>query len=222
MDSVLVSEICSSIMGESPFQGYPCVILRLAGCNLKCRYCDTPYAMEARLSRDRHLTVDQIVEEVLESGLPLVLLTGGEPMSQGSTPALIRGLLSRDCRVVLETNGAFDLSIIPEEVFKVVDVKCPGSGESGSFLLSNLSALGSRDWLKFVLSDRHDYRWTLDFLETRGIGGEKGVDTDGGRPGILFSPVHGKLSPADLAAWMLEDRVSARLNLQIHKYIGVP
>lgn len=209
-------------MGESPFQGDPCVILRLAGCNLRCIYCDTPNSLEALPSRDRHLTVDRILEEVGAEGLPLVLLTGGEPMSQESTPALVGGLLSRDYRVVLETNGAFDLSTIPEEAFKVLDVKCPGSGESGSFRLSNLSVIGSRDWLKFVLSDRRDYLWSLDYLVSHGFGREGRDGMIDGGPGILFSPVHGILDPRDLAAWMLEDRVSARLNLQIHKYIGVP
>jgi len=212
LDSVFVSEISPSIMGESPFQGHPCVILRLAGCGLRCRYCDTPYALEVRPSRDRRMTVDQLAGEVTGIGLSLVLLTGGEPMDQEATPALIRELLSRGSRVVLETNGAVDLSTVPEAAIKVVDVKCPGSGESGSFLVANLSALGSGDRLKFVVSDRDDYLWSLDFLETHGIEG----------PGVLFSPVHGKLAPGELAAWMIHDRISARLNLQIHKIIGVP
>ena len=209
-------------MGESPYQGSPCVVVRLAGCNLRCRYCDTPYALEADSPRNREISVDRIVEEAADLGPSMILVTGGEPMCQEETPALISELLSGGFRVVLETNGTYDLSSLPERVVRVVDVKCPGSGEAGTFLTSNLKLMEFHDRLKFVVMDRQDYQWSLDFLERHGFDGRWGARWGSGKPGVLFSPAHGKLKPEVLGSWILEDGIEVQLNLQIHKYIGLP
>jgi 7-carboxy-7-deazaguanine synthase len=163
-----------------------------------------------------------VAEEISRLGSATVLVTGGEPMSQEGTPSLIRELISRKFRVVMETNGTYDLSSLPERVIKVVDVKCPGSGAEGTFLVSNLSVMGPRDWLKFVILNRDDYRWSLDFLRDHGLHGKGVREPDIRVPGILFSPVHDELEPKVLAGWIIEDGVEARLNLQIHKYVGMP
>jgi len=209
-------------MGEAPLQGFPCVILRLAGCNLRCRYCDTPFALVPDPDRTRELTVRQVVDEVRSLGPRLVLLTGGEPMSQDETRGLIEGLLSVGMRVVLETNGAYDLSPVPVQVIKVVDVKCPGSGESGTFLGANLTTLGPKDRLKFVVRDRDDYLWSLGFLREHGLAGKEEPAAGSGGPGILFSPVFGEIDPGLLARWIIDEGIDAQLNLQVHKYIGMP
>jgi 7-carboxy-7-deazaguanine synthase len=221
MGTLKVSEIYRSIMGELPYQGSPCVIIRLAGCNLRCLYCDTQYAIDAESYSNREISVDLIVKEITGQGPSIILVTGGEPMCQEETPLLIRELRARDYRVVLETNGVYDLSSLPEEVVKVVDVKCPGSGEVGTYLDSNIEALDSKDRLKFVVMDRNDYHWSVSFLQDHGFEVKARLGLDSGKPGILFSPVHGQLEPEVLVGWILDDGIEAQLNLQIHKIIGL-
>jgi 7-carboxy-7-deazaguanine synthase len=217
-----VSGIYESIMGELPLQGYPAVVLRLAGCNLRCTYCDASEALVVEEGKNKSLTVDQVVRKVRSFDRRMVLVTGGEPLSQVETPEVVRRLLSEGLEVVLETNGTYDVSCIPGRVTKVVDVKCPGSGSSGSFLVSILGVLGPHDRLKFVLRDREDYLWSLDFLKRHGLLLDGGRAPGVGVPGILFSPVHGDLDPAEAARWILEDRVMVQLNFQLHKSIGLP
>ncbi len=222
MKKLYVVEICVSVMGEMPLQGFPCVILRLAGCNLRCSYCDTPHALEVDPSRHRLLPLDEIVEEVSSQGPSLVLVTGGGPMYQEGTPAMIERLQRVDMDVVLETNGSCDLAAVPEDVVRVVDVKSPGSGEGGSFLDSNLKQLNSNDCLKFIVRNREDYLWSVDFLETSGLCGGSGSGPASGAPGVLFSPACGEMEPERLVHWILEDRINVRLNLQLHKCLGLP
>ncbi len=209
-------------MGELPYQGSPCVIIRLAGCNLRCLYCDTQYALDAGSPSNSEIPVDRIVKEMTSYGPSIILVTGGEPMCQEEAPVLIRELHARGYRVVLETNGAYDLSSLSEGVVKVVDVKCPGSGEVGTHLDSNLGSLDSKDRLKFVIMDQNDYLWSISFLQDHGFEVKDRPGPGSGKPGILFSPVHGQLEPEVLVGWILEDGIDARLNLQIHKIIGLP
>lgn len=204
--TLLVHETFLSIQGEGPEQGYPTHFIRLAGCNLRCSYCDTAYAYFQGARR----TLGDVVEEARRSGADRVLVTGGEPMAQAGTPALCRALLRAGLSVSLETNGSFALGGIPAHVRRIVDVKTPGSGEGGSFLHGLLPALRRGDAIKFVLADRDDYLWTRQFL--REYTAPAGVE-------ILLSPAWGQLDPGPLAGWMVEDRVRARLHLQIHRIL---
>lgn len=204
--TLLVNEIYASLQGEGPEQGYPCVLVRLTGCPLRCSYCDSPFAF----FEGRRMTVDEVVEEAGRFGIARVLVTGGEPLAQAAAPVLCRVLLEKGHRVSVETNGVEDLTPLPEGVVKVVDVKTPGSGEGGSFRLDNLLLLGPRDALKFVLTGKEDFDFALEFLERHG----------GGLPcEVFFSPVPGRLEPALLAEWMVERTVEARLMLQLHKIL---
>jgi 7-carboxy-7-deazaguanine synthase len=204
--TLLVSEIYSSLQGEGPEQGYPTVLVRLTGCNLRCNYCDSAFAF---YSGERRL-LSEVVGAVKAAGLPRVLVTGGEPMAQAATPALCRALLGAGLSVSIETNGTYSLASLPRKILKVVDVKTPGSGEGGSFQESVLKQVDAKDLLKFVLTGREDYAWSRDFLRERSL------------PGAVqaaFSPVWGRLEPRELAAWILEDRLPVRLQLQLHKVL---
>lgn len=205
--SLTVSEIFRSIQGESSYGGLPCSFVRLAGCNLRCRYCDTPYALT---ENGEELTVDAIVDRVENFGLQLVEVTGGEPLVQDDTPVLVDSLLERGHTVLVETNGSLDISVLPEGTVRIMDIKCPSSGETGSILWDNVWKLRPEDEVKFVISDRHDYEWTLGIISER-FGHRKTK--------ILLSAVFGELPPGKLVEWMLADRVQARFQLQLHKYI---
>jgi 7-carboxy-7-deazaguanine synthase len=200
-----LSEIFFSIQGESTYAGMPCAFVRLASCNLECRYCDTQYTGTVR----KRLTVNQIAEWVKGLGSKLVEITGGEPLLQEETPALAQKLLGLGCRVLVETNGSLDVSRLPAGVVRVMDIKCPGSGESGRMDWANIARLSAEDEVKFVLTDRIDYNWAKGVLRETGLTGSK----------VLFSPVKGSLAPADLAQWMIEDRLSVRLQLQLHRIL---
>lgn len=204
-----VSEIFKSIQGESSFAGLPCVFLRLAGCNLRCRYCDTPYA---QVGGDP-ISLDQIMCRVASYDCPLVEITGGEPLAQADTPLLALALLEKGFRVLVETNGSLDISILPPAVVRIMDIKCPSSGESHSILWRNVLELGSDDEVKFVISDRADYEWAR---------GKVHDQLAGSSAGILFSTTFGKLHPRNLVEWMLKDSINARFQLQLHKYIWPP
>ena len=205
-----VNEIFYSIQGESTYAGRPCVFVRLAGCDLRCSWCDTPYAF----SEGRKMSIDDIVRQVEEYRSPLVEVTGGEPLLQEDVYLLMDRLLEGGRTVLLETGGQIDLSRVPGGVVKVMDVKCPGSGESDNVEWANIDRLGSRDQVKFVIQDRRDYEFARDIIHRHAL--------DRRCAAVLMSPVHGVLDPKDLSAWMLEDRLPARLQLQLHKHIWGP
>ena len=204
--AVRVCETFVSIQGESARAGAPCFFIRLAGCNLRCSYCDTQYAREGGTKR----SVESLVREFRRSGLPLVEVTGGEPLLQDGTIALLTRLL-RHGTVMVETNGSIDISRIPDRVIAIVDVKCPGSGESDAMNPRNLDLLRPQDEVKFVISDRGDFEWARNRIEAHGLSKKCNA--------VLMSPADGALASGDLAEWMLRERVPARLNLQIHKMI---
>ena len=202
-----VNEIFHSIQGESSHAGRPCVFVRLTGCNLRCVWCDTPYAFEA----GRRLSIDEVVQAVAAYDCPLVEITGGEPLLQPDVYGLMERLLAAGKTVMLETGGHIDTADVPPAVVKVVDVKCPGSGEAASTAWSNLERLAAHDEVKFVIRDRADYEYARGVLQRHGL--------DRRCAAVLLSPVHGELHPQQLAAWSLADRLPARIQLQLHKYV---
>jgi 7-carboxy-7-deazaguanine synthase len=203
--SLVVSEIYNTIQGESTYAGLPCVMLRLAGCNLNCVYCDTPQAR----SGGSKMTIAEIQEDVARFGASLIQVTGGEPLLQDATPLLLEALLNDGNKVLLETNGSISMATVPADVIKICDIKCPGSGEAESNRWENVGLLTGNDEVKFVLCDRSDYDWAKDVMRRYDLV----------RFEILLSPASGMLEPRELASWMLEDRLDARLNLQIHKVV---
>jgi 7-carboxy-7-deazaguanine synthase len=204
--SFTVSEIFRSIQGESSFAGLPCVFVRLAGCNLRCRYCDTRHALED----GETMSLEDIVQRVDSYGVNLVELTGGEPLVQDETPRLAEALLERGHQVLVETNGSLDISVLPEGAVRIMDIKCPSSGESQHTMWENIWRLKPYDEVKFVVSDRHDYEWARGIiLENFGHSKTK----------VLLGTVFGELPTRNLVEWMLEDKLPVRFQLQIHKYI---
>jgi 7-carboxy-7-deazaguanine synthase len=202
-----VNEIFHSIQGESTRAGQRCVFVRLTACDLRCCWCDTPYAFH----EGRKLAVDEVVAQVRAYGCPLVEITGGEPLLQPGVYPLMGRLLASRLVVLLETGGHLPLDRVPPAVVRIVDVKCPGSGEAHRNHWPNLDRLTAHDEVKFVIADRVDYEYARDVLERHRLAGR--VEA------VLFSPVHGGLEPQALAGWMLEDRLPVRLQLQMHKYI---
>jgi 7-carboxy-7-deazaguanine synthase len=204
-----ISEIYTSIQGETQYAGLPCTLVRTTGCDLRCGYCDSAFAFHG----GKEMTLDEIEHEVTRLGAPLVLLTGGEPMLQRELPELASRLLRARYRVMIETSGAHPLDTLPPEVVRVIDVKTPGSGESHRNRAELLHGLRPGDAVKFVLTDEADYLWAVELIRAHELGRQAEV---------LLSPVHGQLDPKILVEWMLRDRVPARLNLQLHKYIWEP
>lgn len=202
-----VCEVFYSLQGESSFAGLPCVFIRLSGCNLRCTWCDTQYAFEAGTMME----LEQILDEVGKYPTKLVEITGGEPLLQEQSINLMQKLLDQGSTVLLETNGSISLNKVPPQVIKIVDVKCPGSGHGDSFLKQNLAFLQPHDELKFVLADRADYIFALDFIKQNSLQGRH----------LIFSPVTSSLKPETLAEWMLEDGASARLQLQLHRILSI-
>jgi 7-carboxy-7-deazaguanine synthase len=207
---VLVTEIFKSIQGESTFAGLPCVFIRLTGCNLRCHWCDTAYAFQG----GQTMSPEEILARVRQLGCSLVEITGGEPLLQPEVPALAEQLLAEGRRVLVETSGERFVGELPRAVVKIVDVKCPGSGESGKFRLENLEALERKDQLKFVILDENDYRYAREFLARHNV--RDRVDE------VVFAPVFGQLPPRTLAEWILRDGLEVRLGLQLHKFIWEP
>ena len=212
-----VAEIFRSIQGESTYAGTPCIFVRLTGCNLRCVWCDTAYAFYG----GRKMSVEEVMEAVRgfserdsQRLVNLVELTGGEPLLQKETIPLMDRLLNDGYRVMVETSGERYVGNLPTAVIKIVDVKCPGSGEGGTFCMENLKALAPHDQLKFVLADRQDYEWARAFLREHRL--ENTVEA------VIFSPVFGQLEPRPLAEWILEDGLPVRLGLQLHKFIWHP
>jgi 7-carboxy-7-deazaguanine synthase len=210
MARVRVNEIFHSIQGESTWAGCPCVFVRLTGCNLRCTWCDTEYAFY----EGRQMDVGEVAEKVDSFDCGLVEITGGEPLLQQGVHPLIDTLLVRGHAVLIETSGERDISGVDPRVVRIVDLKCPGSGESERNRWSNLEHLTLRDELKFVLSDRRDYEWARDVMRTHRLSERVNA--------VLLSPVFGKLEPSDLAAWILADRLVVRMQLQMHKHIWSP
>lgn len=210
-DTLTIYETFSSIQGESTHAGRLCFFIRLAGCNLRCSYCDTRKAQTVSSGRIRSL--DELVDEAERSGLRLIEITGGEPMLQPATPELCRRLLERSFEVLMETNGSVDLSAVPRGVRRIIDWKTPFSGESEKMLDGNFLNLRPGDEVKFVIAGRNDYDAALEVIRRFRI-------TE--HATILFAPVFGEIEPRTLVEWMLADRVPARLNLQLHKVIWNP
>lgn len=202
-----VNEIFYSIQGESLNAGRPCVFVRLSGCNLRCGYCDTTYAYE----EGAPFSIREIVQKVEGFKCPLVEVTGGEPLLQAETPDLIIRLLNAGYEVMLETNGSLDVSSVDIRCMKILDVKCPSSGESSKNRCENFSLLTPSDQVKFVIGDRTDYEFASKTV---------GALSDVLQPGhILFSPVSGILPLETLSEWILQDRLPVRLHVQLHKLI---
>jgi 7-carboxy-7-deazaguanine synthase len=207
---MVITEIFKSIQGESTFAGLPCVFVRLTGCNLRCHWCDTAYAFHG----GQKMTVEAVMAQVRQLGGKLVELTGGEPLLQEDIYPLTGQLIGEGFRVLVETSGERYIGRLPQSVVKVVDVKCPASGESGSFCTDNLTALERKDQIKFVIADEDDYRYACDFMQQHNLRGR--VDE------VILSPVFGQLPPRQLAEWVLRDGLDVRLGLQIHKFIWDP
>jgi 7-carboxy-7-deazaguanine synthase len=205
-----INEIFYSIQGESTRAGRPCVFVRLTGCDLRCSWCDTEYAFHEGSRR----SVDDVVAEVDRYDCPLVEITGGEPLLQADVYELMTRLLAKGRTVLLETGGHRPTDRVPAEVVKVIDVKCPGSGEADSNHWPNLDALLSHDEVKFVVKDRADYDFAKDVIVRYRLASRCAA--------VLLSPVHQVLDPKQLSEWMLADAVPARLQLQLHKYIWEP
>jgi len=205
-----VFEIYESIQGESTHAGRPCVFVRLAACDLRCAWCDTPYAFTGGTKK----SVDDVVRDVGAFGARMVEITGGEPMLQRDVTMLMQKLLDAGHEVLLETGGHIPLDDVPEAVVAIVDVKCPGSGESAKMHWPNLERLSPHDEVKFVIADRVDFEYACEVV--------KRYDLTARAAAVLFSPVHGALEPAELARWILAARIPVRLQLQQHKYIWDP
>ncbi len=206
--AMAVTEIFFSIQGESTRAGRPCVFVRFTGCDLRCGYCDTAYAFHNGTKRSR----EEILAEVAGHPTRYVTLTGGEPLLQKELPQLAQELVDRGYEVAIETHGQARWDRLPPQVIKIVDVKTPDSGEGATEEhLGWLRTLGPRDELKFVIGSEADFRWSVEVVRR--------LELEGRHAALLFSPVHGKVEPKDLAAWILETGIEARLQLQLHKLI---
>lgn len=201
-----ISEIFYSIQGEARTVGYPTVFIRLTGCPLRCVYCDTPYAFQG----GKWWGIEEIMQEICRYSTRFVTVTGGEPLAQQSCLTLLTNLVTCGYQVSVETSGAMDISAIDPRVSKVVDIKTPGSGEEQRNLYSNFNHLTAHDQLKIVICSRSDYIWAKAIMEQYSLVG---------RCEVFFSPVHPQLPPKVLADWILEDRLTVRLQVQLHKII---
>lgn len=204
---MVITEIFKSIQGESTFAGLPCIFIRLTGCNLRCHWCDTAYAFHG----GQKMTPEQVANRVRQFGGKLVEFTGGEPLLQEEVYSLSGQLISEGYRVLIETSGERFVGRLPKAVVKILDVKCPGSGESERFCFNNLAELERKDQIKFVILDQGDYRYATDFIARYRL--RERVDE------LILSPVFGQLEPRLLAEWILRDGLEVRLGLQLHKFI---
>lgn len=207
--SLKVTEIYESIQGESSLTGLPCTFIRLSGCPLRCRWCDTAYSFDGGSDK----SISEIIEEVSKLGPKLVELTGGEPLAQEKCADLCHELVDAGFRTMIETSGSYDISVLPKETHIVMDLKCPDSGMADKNLMTNLEHLKKSDDLKFVVASYEDFLWADALVR------KENLDQ---RVNVLLSPAFGLVKPDELVAWMLETKISARLNLQIHKYIWNP
>jgi 7-carboxy-7-deazaguanine synthase len=209
-DRLRINEIFFSIQGESTWAGRPCAFVRLTGCDLRCSWCDTEYAF----NEGRTMAVEDAAAQLLGYGCDLAEVTGGEPLLQPAVHPLIARLLDAGMTVLVETSGASDVSRLDARAIKVMDLKCPGSGESARNLWSNLEHLTPRDEVKFVIADRTDYEWARDVTRRHNLAARVNA--------VLMSSAFGKLEPALLAGWILADRLPVRMQLQMHKHIWAP
>lgn len=206
-----IVEIYRSIQGESSFAGRPCTFARTAGCSLRCSYCDTEYALSFKSGEDQ--TLESVIAQIQRLGADLVEITGGEPLEDPHTPELCQRLLDLGATVLVETSGAFEIDALPAQAIKIMDVKTPSSRMARRNHWDNLKMLSKRDELKFVIANRQDYDWSVNVCREHGLF-EKQI--------IHFSPSFGVLDPIELAQWILDDRIDARLQLQLHKYVWAP
>ncbi len=204
-EALHITEIFFSLQGESRFAGLPCAFVRTTGCNLRCTWCDTTYSFHG----GKELSLEAIVAEVERFGCKRVELTGGEPLLQAQVHPLMQRFLDLGYEVLLETSGSLSIADVPTAVCRVVDVKCPASGEEGRFHAANWKALTPHDEVKFVVQDRRDFDYAVACIREK---------LPAGIP-YSFSPVHGVLAPNVLAEWMLASGLDGRLNLQLHKYL---
>jgi 7-carboxy-7-deazaguanine synthase len=205
-----INEVYLSIQGESTWAGLPCVFVRLTACDLRCSYCDTEYAFYEGSMR----SLEEIFAEVLAFDCSLVEITGGEPLLQKNVLPLMTALCNADRTVLIETSGAHDISRIDPRVHRIMDLKTPSSGECGRNLYSNIACLNHRDEVKFVIGSREDYEWSREQIERHDLAGRVRA--------VLLSPVFGAIEPRQIVEWMLEDRLPARFQLQIHKFVWEP
>ena len=203
-DTLVINEIFHSIQGESTFAGLPCVFVRLTACNLRCNWCDTTYSFH----EGKPLSLGDVIVKVLEYNCPLVEITGGEPLLQPNVFPLMTRLCDLGKKVLLETSGSIDVARVDPRVVKIMDLKCPGSGEDGKNLYDNLRHIDKKDEIKFVIADRADYDWAKQTIASHQITGT-----------ILFSPVWEKLPLKTLAEWILADKLPVRMQTQWHKFI---
>ncbi len=209
-DTLVIHEIYASIQGESTFAGLPCTFVRTTGCNLRCTWCDTPQAFHGGTRMRR----EDVRARALALGTPLVELTGGEPLLQPGVLPLMAELCDAGKTVLVETSGEADVAGVDPRVHKIMDLKCPGSGEVARNRWTNLEHIGPRDEIKFVLADRADYEWMRAVVRERALAGRT--------PNLLASAVFGRLPTRELVAWVLEDRLPVRVQLQLHKFIWKP
>src|SRR6478735_3892884 len=205
-----INEIFHSIQGESTHAGLPCVFVRLTACDLRCRWCDTPYAFH----EGRKMSVDEVVADVEARDCQTVEVTGGEPLLQADVYPLMQRLLDAGKSVLIETGGHRSIAKVPAGVIRIVDIKCPGSLEAEKNDWSNLEHLTRRDEVKFVIADRQDYDYARDIVTREQLPSRVNA--------VLFSPVHGELDPKLLSEWVIADRLDVRVQLQMHKYIWSP
>ncbi len=208
--TLTVNEIYRSIQGESTWVGLPCVFVRLTFCNLRCTYCDTAYAFY----EGRKMALPEIVAAVLALSCPLVEITGGEPLLQKNVLPLMVQLCDLGLTVLLETSGAHDISKVDPRVHRIMDLKTPGSGEVRRNRFANIEHLTGGDEVKFVIGSRDDYLWAREQIETHRLAKRCGT--------VLLSPIFGRIEPRQIVEWMLEDRLLARFQLQLHKFIWAP
>ena len=204
-----ITEIFYSIQGESSYAGKPCAFVRLTYCNLRCSWCDTEYAFTG----GTEMSLSEVLAAVKSYACRLVEITGGEPLLQKEVYPLTETLLAEGYVVLIDTGGSLDVSGLDPRVIKILDIKCPGSGMAEENLWSNLEHLTPRDEIKFVIADRRDFDWAASVIRERDLAG---------RFQILFSPVHGKLDPKELADWILKENLPVRLQIQLHKYLWGP
>jgi 7-carboxy-7-deazaguanine synthase len=205
-----VNEIFHSIQGESTRAGERCVFVRLTACDLRCSWCDTPYAFH----EGRKMAIEEVLAEVDRFDCPTVEVTGGEPLLQKEAPELMSALLARGRTVLVETGGHISLDRVPPGVIRIMDIKCPGSGEAHQMDWTNIDRLQVADEVKFVIADRGDYEFARDAVARHDLAGRVTA--------VLFSPVHGVLDARTLAEWVLAERLPVRVQLQVHKYIWRP
>jgi 7-carboxy-7-deazaguanine synthase len=206
MTQLRITEIFHSLQGEGRSVGTPTVFVRLTGCPLRCRYCDTAYAF----SGGEMLSLDAILQQVADYAVSHVCVTGGEPLAQKGVSELLNALCEAGYEVSLETSGALDISSLDPRVSRVMDIKTPGSGEVERNLLTNIDCLTSQDQVKFVITDEEDYTWSRSMLSEHKLNE---------RCEVLFSPVHDKLDASELADWVIRDRLPVRFQLQLHKLL---